>query len=202
MGTKASDVVSGIGVFASVFTALDKEVRVLCGEKANEAWHRLGKPEGESVLKTIAKLIATGVTETFPVEIQQATLAELIRLGNYGWANGDINEQNFPLDNSQFGKFDLVLVHLNRAASTGEGLSHLDANGLVPAKIGHLLGFGAKYPDVQREFPIIALGSSWLNRGGVRSVPCLDYLGDDRGLSLDCYDDAWDDYCRFLALRK
>ena len=202
MGTKASDVVSGIGVFASVFTALDKELRAQCGEKANEAWHRLGKPEGESVLKSIARLIATGVTETFPVEVQQATLAELIQLGHYDWTNSDITTENFPLDESQFGNFDLVLVHLNRSASTDEVLAYMNERGLVPAKIGHLLGFGAKYPDVQRQFPVIALGSSWLIRRDFRLVPCLVYCGDGRRLCLGYYDRVWRGLCRFLALRK
>jgi hypothetical protein len=199
--TKPSEIVSGVGVFVGLITELDKRVRVKGG--TNEDWHRLVKPEGEDILDQIATLIARGaLRDLYPVEIQRAALKELIQLGHHDWVNSDITSEHFPLDDSQFGKFDLVLVHLNRVASTEEVLAHLDANDLAPAKIGHLLAFGAKYPNVQREFPIIARGSSWVLRLDYRLVPYLVCDGVGRGLGLSYCGIGWLDRCRFLALRK
>lgn len=52
--------------------------------------------------------------------------------------------------------------------------SELDRRGLRPATIEELLAFGAAYPDKQREFSIIALGSVCIGQPIRRNyVPCL-----------------------------
>lgn len=138
----------------------------------------------------------------FDVSVAKGSLADLIIAGHYDWVNDNITAEHFSLDESQFGGFKLVLVHLDQVASTDEVLAYLQENNLEPAKIGHLLGFGAKYPDIQREFPIIALGSSWVGPVGLRSVPYLDSDGAERSLRLAWGAYHWRDRCRFLALRK
>lgn len=198
---KPTEIVSAAGFLASFFTELDREVRQAGGTDAD--WHRLVTPEGKSDLTAMANIIVRRNTSgLYVVEIQPVTLGELIRLGNYDWVNSDITVEHFPLDNSQFGNFELVLVHLNRSVTSDEVLLYMDDHGLSPAKIGHLLAFGAKYPNVQREFPIIALGSSWVSPFGGRVVPYLDVRGSGRALRLLWPDSLWGDCCRFLALRK
>lgn len=73
------------------------------------------------------------------------------------------------------------------------------------AKTEDLLAVGAhpKHKELQREFPIICLGSSAV-LPGERRVP---YLGGGwdvkRKLSLlYCDDSRWSDYCRFLLVGK
>ena len=58
-----------------------------------------------------------------------------------------------------------------------------------------------KYPDEQRKYPIVALGSGAHVHGGRR----VAYLWDDddsRNLYLYWIGGDWDDHCRFLAVRK
>lgn len=59
----ASSIVSGAGFAASFWIALDKEVRRLGG--TDEDIYRLGRPEGEGLVKKIARLIVP-VPETKP----------------------------------------------------------------------------------------------------------------------------------------
>ncbi|OGH64178.1 MAG: hypothetical protein A2821_04155 [Candidatus Magasanikbacteria bacterium RIFCSPHIGHO2_01_FULL_41_23] len=99
-------------------------------------------------------------------------------------------------------EYELVLVHLNKVLSTEQVLVELDRCGLEAGNIGQLLAFGEKFPDIQREFPIIALGSVCVSSNGSR---CSPYLGRDdreRGLDLSWVDRDWYEDCRFVAFRK
>jgi hypothetical protein len=197
---EVSAVVSEAGVYLSLMTELDRRVRSRGGTFVD--WHRLVKPDGESTLDEIADLIVrNNLGDMYPVSIQ-ASLKDLITAGHYDWVNDNITAEHFPLDSSQFGEFKLVLVPLDRSATTSEVLAYLKEKNLEPAKIEHLLGFGAKYPDVQREFPIVALGSSWVSTDGYRKVPSLGSVGGDRLLNLYWYGFHWLVRCRFLALSK
>ncbi|MFC1618062.1 hypothetical protein ACFL2B_02160 [Patescibacteria group bacterium] len=140
--------------------------------------------------------------EIFHVTVPSQPLKKIIADGNYSYANDYITSENFSLDESQIGDFELILVHLNRKATTDEVLAELKERNLEPAKIGHLLAFGADYPEIQREFPIAALGSSWVDPDGFRGVPYLEGNDAERGLSLGWRGHHWDDGWRFLALRK
>lgn len=93
-------------------------------------------------------------------------------------------------------------VHMDRDASTDEVLAEMDRRGLRPALYEELLGFAEKYPDEQRKYPIVALGSE-SDVGGRRRVASLWRDGVGRDLHLGWVDDdGWDCYDRFLAVRK
>ena len=128
------------------------------------------------------------------------TVEEMVASGRYDWSNGNITSKNFPVNGTGVVTVALELVHLNKAASSGAVLAHLKDNGTL----AELLAFGATYPEIQREFPIVCLdkGSSWVDPGDYRDVPYLDRDGSDRKLSLDWFDCVWDEDCRFLAVRK
>lgn len=61
---------------------------------------------------------------------------------------------------------------------------------------------GEIQPNLQREFPIVALGSVWRDGGGGRHVPVLGCGGAGRRLSLGWFEFGWDDGYRFLGVRK
>jgi hypothetical protein len=65
-----------------------------------------------------------------------------------------------------------------------------------------LLAFGEKYPDVQREFPVVALGSAWRDSVGNRHVPYLVRHAGRRLLYLYWLGCEWDSGYRFAAVRK
>jgi hypothetical protein len=92
-------------------------------------------------------------------------------------------------------------VHMARDASTDEVLAEMDRRGLRPALFEEILGFAEKYPDEQRKYPIVALGSE----SGVDGSRYVAYLWfGDSGRSLDLYWVGldWDDDYRFLAVCK
>jgi hypothetical protein len=132
------------------------------------------------------------------------TFAQMIQAGNYGWTNDDIVPEHFTIVGVGQEECRFVPVHLNRAATTEEALEEIAQRGLIPAKIEHLLSFGAKYPEKQREFAIVELGSVWVGSFGCRSVACLCEGDGRRGLGLcdaspDC---QWSEVCRFLAVSR
>lgn len=131
------------------------------------------------------------------------TLAQMIEAGRYNWENSDITDERFPVVGTGKATAKAVLVYLNKVTSTNEALAHLDQNGLRPATIAELLAFGAKFPDIQLQFPVVALGSLLVVPSGERGAA---YLGGDAGereLYLDWNDFDWcGGDCRFLAVSK
>ncbi len=129
------------------------------------------------------------------------SLEQMIALGQYDWKNDDITTERFPVKGK--GKKEVVgeLVKYEENMSSDKVLADLDSKGLRPATHEELLAFGAAFPELQRKFPIVALGSV-AGVGGDRCVACLD--GDDSGrdLSLGWFGLGWDAFCRFLAVRK
>lgn len=74
--------------------------------------------------------------------------------------------------------------------------------GFRPALIEDLLALGAEYPELQKQFPIVALGSVWQDPGGRRRVPYLRWDGGGRDLDLYWFGDDWDERWRFAAVRN
>ncbi|MFH1611227.1 MAG: hypothetical protein ABIA83_01350 [Patescibacteria group bacterium] len=130
------------------------------------------------------------------------TIEQMVMAGRYDWHNDDINSGNFQVNGTGVVTTTLELVHLGRKASARQALTHMEANDLRPGEIEELLAFGATYPEMQRQFPIICLGSSWVNRHGSRRAPYLDGYDSRRRLNLDWYGSGWGERCRFLAVRK
>lgn len=93
-------------------------------------------------------------------------------------------------------------VHLDRDASSDEVLAEMERRGLRPCLLEELIAFDRAYPEEQRKFLILALGSG-ARVYGRRSVAYL-WGGNRGGRSLHLFsegDDWFDDY-RFLAVRE
>ncbi len=71
------------------------------------------------------------------------------------------------------------------------------ATGLVEA-----IDFAAKHPELQLQFPIVALGSFALDAYGYRHVAALYRDDDGRALVGDWFGSGWRADCRFLFVRK
>ena len=97
---------------------------------------------------------------------------------------------------------EAVLVHLGRNASDKEVLAEMERESLRPATMVELLAFGAQYPETQREFPVVALGSVWTGPQGDRDVGYLWGNPGSRQLGLYWRGDDWFADYRFLAVRK
>jgi hypothetical protein len=133
------------------------------------------------------------------------TVEQTIADGKYDWKNSDITVKNFPISPEMIGKkVDIAgrLFHFDRNISSEDAIKEMDDDGCRPATLMELLALGAIHPELQREFPIIALGSVWHDSDDYRHVPSLYVFGRDRGLYLNDFDDAWNAQCRFFGVRK
>ena len=203
-----SAIVSALGVLMSIITALVSAVRKQGGTDADI--YRLATPEGESLLDKIAALIVQAgkpieklAENCYKVLVDYGqTLQQMIANGKYDYANSDITASNFPTQGSGQQNVVVELVHFGRDMASEAVLKEFEARGLRVATLPELLAFGATYPEKQREFPIVALGSVWQNRIGDRYMPYLGRNGSKRGLYLSWNDVGWDGLCRFAAVRK
>lgn len=159
-----------------------------------------------SLVRTIRKALAPDETATTPLYVvavnYDLSLAAMIRVGQYDWVNSDITSEHFSVKGKGTKEVALELVHFDRYIESEEAIRELNRRGLRPATIEELLAFGAKYPKVQRGFPVVALGSVWRRLPGFSSVPCLwgDSVG--RSLGLSWFEGRWDGDYRVLAVRK
>lgn len=151
---------------------------------------------GEIVVSSIASIF------TILVDYSQS-LAQMISSGKYDWVNSDITEEHFPTGKAG-GKaeFHLELLHFNKVMFSDQVLTEMKKRSLRPATLSELLAFGEKYPEEQRKYPIVALGSVWRHWGGRRRVPFLCSYADGRGLGLRWFGYGWVGGCRFLAVRE
>ncbi len=129
-------------------------------------------------------------------------LSALIKQGNYDYVNSEITDENFPTDKKGKTELEVELFDLDTRKSTDAVLALMDKAGLRPATMVELLSFGAQYPDEQRRYPIVALGSVWTDRDGYRYVGYLWGHPGYRHLYLYWLDLDWPAYYRFLAVRK
>ena len=137
------------------------------------------------------------------------TLAEMVAAGKYDWISEDMVEQNFSIrrpTERPVSIVEIVLVHINKQVGLKKVLRHLDRRGLRPATIEELLAIGEHFPNLQRQFPIVGLGSSWIGPDGRRCVPCLRQgFGNHkakRHLRLHWCSYTWGRGYRFAAVRK
>ncbi len=139
----------------------------------------------------------------YPISVNYDLSVEAaVKLGRYDWTNSDIADKNFPTTRTGKAEVAVELIHFNRVISIKDALSELDKMGYRPAELHELLALGEKYPDVQREFPIVALGSVWQDLFGDRYVPYLDRHGSKRDLYLNWIEVDWNEFFRFAAVRK
>lgn len=127
----------------------------------------------------------------------------IVEAGRYDRTSSDITADRFPIAGEGTVEREALLVHFFYRSMTDEDVtSEFERLGLRDGAIEELLAFGAKYPDLQREFPIVARKSVWRNRIGNSVCPYLTRGGSERDLSLDIREGRWDGLCRFLAFRK
>ena len=148
------------------------------------------------------------------VDYTQSPL-DMITSGHYDWRDdnipysflinndGTLTDGSFSGSESGQVKLNIKLVHYTRPMESGDILKDLAQRSLRPATLPELLAFGAAYPDVQRQFKVVALGSAvCLVQNGHRHVP---YLGGDhsyRWLRLQLLMGQWWPECCFAAVPK
>ena len=159
---------------------------------------------GDGLADKIVDLLSDGrkTVNGYPVTVDyRQSLKDMIQAGRYDYANSDITEKHFPVASGP-AELSIELVHFDRVMSSEDVLAEFDRRGLRPATLPELLAFGKAYPEVQLEFPVVALASVWRSWGVGRLVPFLWSNADERGLGLDWLVDRWGPHYRFAAVRK
>lgn len=154
----------------------------------------------DSVRKALKLGVALPESVTLSVDYGRS-LDQMIAAGSYDWKNDNITAKKFPVQGSGVEQFEVKIFHFDRTTQSRDNVDTIKFAGWEPGKIEHLLAFGEKYPDEQRKYPIIALGSVAEVRGH-RNVPYLSRNGARRYLDLNWWDGVWGGSVRFLAVRK
>lgn len=134
------------------------------------------------------------------------TLAQMIEPGRYDVVHPYIREENFPPVAADLlnDEVEVFLVHLDRRSSDEEVDAEMEHRGLRDISLLEGLPLGAKYPRLQRQFPIIMRGSSYTPREGYRYFVTLE--GDDHERILGVFGGFpvynWDSRWRFAGIRK
>lgn len=191
MARPKSDFIKSMGTGWEIFLAIVNEVLALGGN--DEQLRRI------LTSKTLRRQIAELIVNTKNSVV--LTLKGLIEAGKYDWVNSDITEARFPMPENFTLGAEPKLYHFNRSISSEKAIKEMAKDGFRPATIWDLLDFGAKNPELQRQFPIVALGSV-ARFGDSRGVACLGGSGSGRDLGLDWFGSGWSDYFRFLAVRN
>jgi hypothetical protein len=144
-------------------------------------------------------------TYTIAVDYSRS-LEEMIAAGQYDSVNGNITPDHFPIRGQGKQEVAVTLFNFNRDMESSDVvIAEMDKAGYRPAGIEELLALGESHPTLQREFPIIALGSCWqIPHDTISLVPELGLRGGitDRYLNTVWLGNNWDDNYRFLAVRK
>jgi len=201
----ASVLVSAMGVLTGFGTAFAAAFKKRGGR--DEDLHQLlvGSKSDDFIAKIVdlAMKMVNAVRDSFYIVVDYSkSLAQMIQSGNYDWVNDNITSSHFPIQVQGKAELNPELIHYGKYMDSDDIVRDMDNRGLRPATLPELLAFGATYPDKQREFPIVALGSVWRYWYGSRDVACLYGVGSGRGLGLVVWGSGWYDGYRFLAVRK
>ncbi len=144
------------------------------------------------------------LTKKFDLTIDYSrSLQEMISAGNYGWVNNDITKKHFPLlteFNNKKVKILFKLFTFNHSISSENVISKMNKAGYRPATLVELLALGEFYPELQKEFSVVALNSLWRVSRNFYFVPVLGFGDDGRVLDLDWLDSDWHKLSCFLAV--
>jgi len=160
--------------------------------------HRIA--ESDEIAQKMVEALRGGA---YPVTVDYSkTIEEMVAAGGYNYANPDITTKNFPPKGKGIVEVQIQLVHFNRVMSSDAVLEELDKMGLKPVMPMEISALGAKYPDLQRQFPIAGLGQVWQVPNGNRNVLCLESDDRKRNLNLNWLENDWNENWRFAAVRK
>lgn len=168
---------------------------------------RVVDQQGDGLLEKVADVLTeathTPPREVYPIQVNyDLPLRDAIDAGDYQAVNASITGDNFPQARHGHASLEIFLMRFVGRMTSEEVINALSKEDLRPADLPEFLAFGAAYPQEQRRFSIICLGSVWQDKKHYRNVPCLYEASEARSLDLHWWDDGWYSYSRFAAVRK
>lgn len=164
-------------------------------------------PEFPGVIAVIETKIPAAKIPTvgnYPVVVDYTlSLEEAVKLGHYGSVDGNIYEKNFPNNRSGKPFISIELLSFNRKISVDDVSKEIDKMGYRPADLRELLALGERYPNIQTEFPIVALGSVSKHSLAEKCyVPGLSSCGRRTLVLYFLEGGHWEEIYRFAVVRK
>ena len=144
-----------------------------------------------------------GVLFDFTVDYTR-TVAEMVQAGKYDRSSNIITSEHYPIPKNKVGKKENIFAKMfcyNRFMSSKDAIREMKKEGFRPATAHEAMAFSEKNPDLQRQYPIIALGSIWRDNYS-HNILFLDGNICERKLIFgDWGGGKWAGYCRFLGVR-
>jgi len=200
-------IVSGAGFAAAFWVALDNACRKRGVD--DEGMYNALK-DGSPLIERFAELIAESASwvkqVVFRIVRDSRPVEEKVKEG-FAYANSNITSKNFAV--APFGgpnSEEAILVNFGEDVSSSEdAVTRLDKMGLRPGLPPDLADLSKSHPasaKLAAYLPVVALGDSWVDPDGDRSVAYLFGFAAYRELSLCSWSGGWDGYWWFLAFRK
>ncbi len=180
-----------------------------------EWFNNLSNPKRDSMIRTKSDVknktvdtVAPGsdlIAATYDLTIDYSkSFNAMIAAGRYDINRGKFIHGKFLIRGEGKVIRKAHLVHFKCELASDEVVFQLYNDGKRPATIDELLAFGAQYPDVQRKFPVAALGSSKKHIRGNRWAPYISANPNNgpRIFSLESWDNGWEANVRFLAVYR
>ncbi|MDP2696195.1 MAG: hypothetical protein Q8O87_03010 [bacterium] len=142
----------------------------------------------------------------YSVRLSGLTIEELLQKGGYSSVSPVIDEVPAGYSLAGVTEARISLIHLDSEVETGEVLRGLKANAVTPVNLRLLLELGWQFPYLQKEYPIVGLGSQLEHSPGNYLAPYLgtDSLqgeGNNRIVSLHMAANFhWAPVCRFATV--
>ncbi|MFA7049735.1 MAG: hypothetical protein WC164_01325 [Patescibacteria group bacterium] len=134
---------------------------------------------------------------------KEKSLSDLLRDGKYNLIGNRIDSMNLEKTKKKIVElkiFDLRQLKPRDSSSETICLTMKD-QGFKASNFLELLHLGAIYPDLQRRFPIVALGSICIAAQGRIGVPYLTIRDYQRMISLNFFNYSWKPQYKFLGTK-
>lgn len=156
------------------------------------------------IIGEIEPVTGTLVTDVFfevnvPYQAEN-TIKKLVNAGKYDWVNEDVSDEHFPNAQTTVSRVGLKLFSFERRISTEEVILAMEGEGFVPANAAELLSLGNLHKNLQKQFPLVALGQKWNFSSKNSFVLCLAWHGLLRRIYLlTQHKREWPAHTRFVA---
>jgi hypothetical protein len=145
-----------------ILSLIDRNIKIKQEQKTIEKTKERIKKLEEDAAKLQEKLgyLLSSEAETYYFDVDYSkNIKEMISQGNYDWQNDDINNFSFKKTENTNKIVKVAAKVLPFKGKVDEETKNMESKGFHPATAFELLAFGATHSEVQRKFPIMALGT-------------------------------------------
>ena len=155
----------------------------------------------ESLANRIAKIIVSWSHSVFDVVMNYASLSsDLIAVGRHNVVDEEIRHRNFPLVGRGVKTIRVRLYSFSKVISGPAVLGYFKARNIRAAKSEELFAFTAQHPEMEKAYPLVALGNPWRVEDDTVRVTCAMEVDGVRRLETILLEHKFDPIYRFLGV--